>query len=317
MSVPLDINAYLEEKRALIEDWLAKAFPSENAPPSTIHQAMRYSLMARSKRIRPVLTLATTESLGGKVEKAIPFACALELIHTYSLIHDDLPAMDNDDFRRGRPSNHKVFGEAMAILAGDALLTHAFYLMSIPYSSESTVASESSVSSESSVESTVSPRLAVEIITEIARAAGTEGMIGGQVMDIQLEGQSATISQVEAMHHGKTGAMILAAIRIGGLVANVSEKQMESLTTFGRHIGLAFQIVDDILNVEGQPQLLGKSVGSDQSAEKATFPSVLGLEESKTCARQHYEVAIQALETFGDRAEVLSALARFIVCRDF
>jgi geranylgeranyl diphosphate synthase type II len=317
MSVPLDINAYLEEKRALIEDWLAKAFPSENAPPSTIHQAMRYSLMARSKRIRPVLTLATTESLGGKVEKAIPFACALELIHTYSLIHDDLPAMDNDDFRRGRPSNHKVFGEAMAILAGDALLTHAFYLMSIPYSSESTVASESSVSSESSVESTVSPRLAVEIITEIARAAGTEGMIGGQVMDIQLEGQSATISQVEAMHHGKTGAMILAAIRIGGLVANVSEKQMESLTTFGRHIGLAFQIVDDILNVEGNPEKLGKSVGSDRTAKKSTFPSVLGLQESKACARSHYEQAVQALELFGERAQILRALARFIICREF
>lgn len=199
----------------------------------------------------------------------------------------------------------------MAILAGDALLTHAFYLMSIPHSFESTV------SSESTVESTVSPRLAVEIITEIARAAGTEGMIGGQVMDIRLEGQSATISQVEAMHHGKTGAMILAAIRIGGLVANVSGKQMESLTIFGRHIGLAFQIVDDILNVEGNPEKLGKSVGSDRTAKKSTFPSVLGLQESKACARSHYEQAVQALELFGERAQILRALAKFIICREF
>ncbi len=301
MSVPLDINAYLEEKRVLIDAWLEKAVPSEKSPPSAIHQAMRYSLMARSKRIRPILTLATTESLGGKVEKALPFACALELIHTYSLIHDDLPAMDNDDFRRGRPSNHKAFGEAMAILSGDALLTSAFYLMSIPYP----------------FESSVSPWLVLEIITEIARAAGTEGMIGGQVMDIQLEGQVATLSQVEAMHHGKTGAMIQAAVRVGGLVADVSEKQMESLTLFGRHIGLAFQIVDDILNVEGKPEVLGKSVGSDQSAEKATFPSVLGLEESKAYAQSHYELAVQALETFGDRAHTLLVLAKFIVCRAF
>ncbi|MEW5800754.1 MAG: polyprenyl synthetase family protein [bacterium] len=297
----MDINAYLEEKKLLIEDWLEKAIPSEKSLPPVIHQAMRYSLMARSKRIRPVLTLATTESLGGKIEKALPFACALELIHTYSLIHDDLPAMDNDDFRRGKPSNHKAFGEAMAILAGDALLTHAFFLMSAPYP----------------FSSSISPWLALEIIQEIARAAGTEGMIGGQVMDIQLEGQSAAISQVEDMHNCKTGAMILAAVRVGGLLADVSEKQLESLTLFGRHIGLAFQIVDDILNVEGQPEMLGKSVGSDQSAKKATFPSVLGLEESRACARQHYDLAAQALEIFGERAHILRELARFIVCREF
>ena len=324
----MDISAYLEEKRVLIEDWLEKAVPSEKAPPSTIHQAMRYSLMARSKRIRPVLTLATTESLGGKVEKALPFACALELIHTYSLIHDDLPAMDNDDFRRGRPSNHKTFGEAMAILAGDALLTSAFYLMSIPYPYESSLHDTSTCHMGSLLPlspgergrgegRSVSPSLVLEIITEIARAAGTEGMIGGQVMDMQLEGQAATVSQVEAMHHGKTGAMIQAAVRVGGLVADVSEKQMESLTLFGRHIGLAFQIVDDILNVEGQPEVLGKSVGSDQSAEKATFPSVLGLEESKAYAQSHYELAVQALEAFGDRTRILLALAKFIVCREF
>jgi len=250
------------------------------------------------------------------------------LIHTYSLIHDDLPAMDNDDFRRGRPSNHKTFGEAMAILAGDALLTSAFYLMSIPYPYESSLHDTSTCHMGSLLPlspgergrgegRSVSPSLVLEIITEIARAAGTEGMIGGQVMDMQLEGQAATVSQVEAMHHGKTGAMIQAAVRVGGLVADVSEKQMESLTLFGRHIGLAFQIVDDILNVEGQPEVLGKSVGSDQSAEKATFPSVLGMEESKAYAQSHYELAVQALEAFGDRTRILLALAKFIVCREF
>ena len=316
----MDINTYLEEKRVLIENWLEKAIPSEDAPPSPIHQAMRYSLMARSKRIRPVLTLATTESLGGEVEKALPFACALELIHTYSLIHDDLPAMDNDDFRRGRPSNHKAFGEAMAILAGDALLTHAFYLMSAPTTSVlpidlSLQGGEKEVSRPCI--SSVSPDIALRVIQEIARAAGTEGMIGGQVMDVELEGKSATVSQVEAMHHGKTGAMILAAVRVGGLVAAATEEQMENLSLYGRHIGLAFQIVDDILNVEGQPEVLGKSVGSDQSAEKATFPSVLGLEESKSRVRQHYELAVQALEMFGERAHILRGLAKFIICREF
>ena len=235
----IDIKAYIEEKRSLIEDRLEKALPPENAPPAIIHQAMRYSLMARSKRIRPILMLATTESMGGNIERAIPFAVALEMVHTYSLIHDDLPAMDNDDFRRGQPSSHKVFGEAIAILAGDALLTRAFYLMSSPYG----------------FEDSISAWAVVDFIEEIARAAGTEGMIAGQVMDMQLEGQAATIAQVEAMHLGKTAAMITAAVRVGGLAARMfkSEKEMENLTLFGRHIGLAFQIVDDILNVEGRP----------------------------------------------------------------
>ncbi|MEW6380952.1 MAG: polyprenyl synthetase family protein [bacterium] len=298
----MDIQAYLTEKKAVVEDWLKKAIPPEDFLPATIHKAMHYSLMARSKRIRPVLTLAATEAAGGKIEAALPFACALELIHTYSLIHDDLPAMDNDDFRRGQPTNHKVFGEAMAILAGDALLTQAFILMSAPAPDPS---------------SGVSPHTAVRIIQEIARAAGTEGMIGGQVMDVELEGQAATLAQVEDMHHHKTGAMLLASVRVGGLVAEASPEMMESFTCYGRHIGLAFQIVDDILNVEGQPEILGKSVGSDRSAQKATFPAVSGLEESKILARQHYTLAVRALEKLDSRADALRALAEFVVGRRF
>jgi len=306
MGLSLDITAYLEEKKAVIEDWLKRAIPPETPALATIHQAMRYSLMARSKRIRPILTLATAEAMGGKIEAALPFACALELIHTYSLIHDDLPAMDNDDFRRGQPTNHKVFGEAMAILAGDALLTQAFILMSSP-----------SLAMCSSSPPLVSPQLTLRIIQEIAKAAGVEGMVGGQVMDVELEGQPATLAQVEDMHRLKTGAIFLAAVRVGGLVAEASEEQMEILSCYGRHIGLAFQIVDDVLNVEGQPQVLGKSVGSDRLARKATFPSVLGLEESKRCARQHYALAIQALEGFDSRADTLRALAEFVVGRRF
>ncbi|MGA1874582.1 MAG: polyprenyl synthetase family protein [bacterium] len=294
----MNIETYLEEKRIHIDHWLDQHLPPENLSPSSIHRAMRYSLLARSKRIRPILSLAVAELLQGNIEWVFPFACALELIHTYSLIHDDLPAMDNDDFRRGQPSNHKVFGEGVAILAGDALLTHAFSLMSSPQ----TVAS-------------IPSHIALPAIYEVSQAAGTQGMIGGQIMDLESEGHTVTLSHVETMHAWKTGAMVSAAIRVGALISGASDAHMENLSRYGRHIGLAFQIVDDLLDVEGHPELLGKTVGKDFSARKATFPSVLGIEESKNYTRYQYEQAIQALEEFGDQAEILRSLAHFIVFR--
>ena len=296
----MDIETYIAEKKGFIENWLEQHVPEAELSSSGIYRAMRYSLLAKSKRIRPILALAVTESLGGKSDQVLPFACSLELIHTYSLVHDDLPAMDNDDVRRGQPSNHKVFGEAMAILAGDALLTHAFFLMSSPQ-----------------IVSDLSPDLVLLIIQEISKAAGIQGMISGQVMDMEYEGQTVSLSQLETMHSCKTGAMILAAIRIGGLVAGASSEHMEKLGLYGRHIGLAFQIIDDVLDIEGHAELLGKTKGKDRTAQKATFPLVLGLEESKECARQHYLQGVQALEGFGERGEILRDLAKFIIYRKF
>lgn len=296
----MNIETYIAEKKVFIEDWLGLHVPSEDLSPSSLYRAMRYSLLAKSKRIRPILALAVTESLGGNIERALPFACGLELIHTYSLVHDDLPAMDNDDVRRGQPSNHKVFGEAMAILAGDALLTHAFFLMISPQ-----------------IVSYLSPDLVLRIIHEISKAAGTQGMISGQVMDMECEGQTISLSRLETMHSCKTGAMILAAVRVGGLVAGASAEQMENLSMYGRHIGLAFQIIDDVLDIEGQPELLGKTMGKDRTAQKATFPLLLGLEESKKLARQHYVQGVKALEGFGERVEILRDLAKFIIYRKF
>ena len=296
----MNIETYIAEKKIFIEDWLRLHVPSEDLSPSSLYRAMSYSLLAKSKRIRPILALAVTESLGGNSEPVLPFACGLELIHTYSLVHDDLPAMDNDDVRRGQPSNHKVFGEAMAVLAGDALLTHAFFLMSSPQ-----------------IVSDLPPDLVLHIIHEISTAAGTQGMISGQVMDMEGEGKPISLSQLETMHSRKTGAMILAAIRIGGLVAKASAEQMENLGLYGRHIGLAFQIIDDVLDIEGQPELLGKTMGKDRTSQKATFPSVLGLEESKKLAHQHYEQGVHALGGFGERVEILRDLAKFIMFRKF
>ena len=296
----MNIKLYLQEKKKFIEEWLEQHLPEEDISPSSIYQAMHYSLSAKSKRIRPILLLAVTESLGGEIKWALPFACALELIHTYSLIHDDLPSMDNDDFRRGKPSNHKVFGEGMAILTGDALLTHAFFMMTSPETTSS-----------------IPSGIVLQNIHEISKAAGFSGMIGGQVMDLAFEGKSVFLPQIEEMHNRKTGAMIAVAVRVGGLLAEASEEQMEKLDQYGKHIGLAFQIIDDLLDIEGQPELLGKATGKDFSSQKATFPSILGLEKSKKYAENQYKSAIQSIEGFGKQAEILRALAKFIIFREF
>lgn len=295
----MKIKEYLEDRKLTIDRWIEQNLqPDGSLCPPTIQAAMRYSLMAKSKRIRPILTLAVTESLGGQYQQALPFACGLELIHTYSLIHDDLPAMDNDDFRRGQPSNHKAFGEAMAILAGDGLLTQAFAIMTSP-----------------EVMSSLPGKSIVRIIHEIAQAAGTKGMIAGQVMDMESEGKQVALAQVETMHRCKTGAIISAAVRVGALAADASDQELAVLTRYGQSIGLLFQIVDDLLDVEGQPELLGKTVRKDCTAKKATFPSVAGLEESKAYAQRLYLEAIHALESLGARAEILGGLAQLIYTR--
>ncbi len=295
----MDIREYLQQKKECVEQALARYFPSESDIPSTLSAAMRYSLFAGGKRIRPVLAMAAFEAVGGKEEKIVlPFACALEMIHTYSLIHDDLPAIDNDDYRRGKPTCHKMFGESMAILAGDALLTDAFRLMT-----------------ESSVLDASCGGLIVEQIHRVARAAGLAGMVSGQVVDVESERKEVDLKTVQYIHVHKTGAMILASVQVGARLGGASESAFRSLTRYGEEIGLAFQIADDILNVEGDPRLLGKSTGTDLSKRKATYPAVIGLEASKARAKKSVALAVESLKLFGPEAEPLREIAQFIVSR--
>jgi geranylgeranyl diphosphate synthase type II len=240
--------------------------------------------------------------VGGKGERILPFACALEMIHTYSLIHDDLPAIDNDDYRRGKPTCHKVFGEAIAILAGDGLLTEAFKLM----------ADQPAKDHPSS-----HGGLLLDLINEVAQAAGVLGMVGGQVVDIESEGKVADLPTVQYIHTHKTGAMILASVRVGAKLGGANEEILKALTRYGENLGLAFQIVDDILNVEGEADLMGKKTGSDLSKGKATYPSVLGVEESKRRAKELVHLAVDALKPLGPEANPLREIARFVVAREY
>ena len=269
---------------------------------STLQEAMRYSLFAGGKRIRPILSIAAFEAVGGEGDRILPFACALEMIHTYSLIHDDLPAIDNDDYRRGRPTCHKVFGEAIGILAGDALLTEAFRLMSDPSRQEDFSGNEG---------------LILRVINEVAYAAGISGMVGGQVVDVESEGRKVDPSTVQYIHTHKTGAMILVSVRVGAKIGGATEKVLAAMTSYGEKIGLTFQIADDLLNIEGDAAALGKSIGSDRSKGKATYPSVLGLTESKKRARELTESALDALTPFGREADSLREIARFIISRGY
>ena len=294
-------EAYITARKAMIDEALARYLPGEKNYPAIIFKAMRYSLFAGGKRIRPILCLAALEALGAKEEterSALPLACALEIIHTYSLIHDDLPAMDNDDCRRGMPSSHKAFGEDIAILAGDALLTEAFSLMS----------------NRELMEAIPLERV-LAVIHEIARAAGCFGMIGGQVVDVQSEGQAVDEETLYFMHTRKTGALIVASLKTGALLAGAGEKELNALAGYGLSIGLMFQIVDDILNVEGDKYATGKSTGSDASRGKATFPSLFGLEGSRRKVRDLKEQAWAALADFDSRAEPLRMLAKHIMER--
>lgn len=294
----MDLKTYLTEKAALVDAALDRYLPGPDTLPEKLHQAMRYSVMAGGKRIRPILVLASCTSAGGREEFALPAACALEMIHTYSLIHDDLPAMDNDDFRRGRPTNHKVYGEATAILAGDALLTEAFELLS-----------------DAKINSEVPAPALLRVIHIMARCAGSTGMVGGQVVDMESEGKEIDFPTLEYIHTRKTGALMLASVQCGALLGAADESVFSALTRYGSAAGLAFQIADDILNVVGDSATLGKSAGSDAERGKATYPALIGLEASRDRARELKDLALAALEPLGEKAEPLRAIARYIVER--
>ena len=293
----MDIKNYLAAKRILVEESLEQYMLVPDKQLVEHIEAMRYSLFAGGKRVRPILCLAAAEAVGGRLEKAMPAACALECIHTYSLIHDDLPAMDDDDFRRAQPTNHKIYGEAGAILAGDGLLTFAFELLSSP---------ELAFTPEKS---------RLQVVNLIARAAGSLGMVGGQALDIACEGKEITFETLQFIHSHKTGALITASVQTGAVLGGAAPEQFKALTGYGEKIGLTFQIVDDLLNVEGTLEQLGKAAGSDAAREKATYPAFFGVEATREKARATSESAIDCLHDFGEQAEPLRELARYIVNR--
>jgi len=292
-----DLTAYLASRRAAVDRALDSFLPPEDAPPATVHGAMRYSVFAGGKRLRPILVIAGAEAVGGALDAVLPTACALECIHTYSLIHDDLPAMDDDDFRRGRPTSHKVFGEAMAILAGDGLLTLAFRLIA---------------ENRRSVEE---PAALTDVLADIADAAGTQGMVGGQVVDIESEGKQVSPDTLEYIHVHKTAALIRAALTSGARLAGAAPAALDAIRSAGGQLGLAFQIVDDILDVQGTLAELGKTAGSDERKQKATYPEVHGLPASREMATRLIEGAKAALAPLGAPAAPIRALADFVLER--
>jgi geranylgeranyl diphosphate synthase, type II len=289
-----DLGEIMAERRAQVDAALDRWLPPAGEAPATIHEAMRYSVFAGGKRLRPMLALLGCEAVGGKAEDAMPAAVALELIHTYSLVHDDLPAMDDDDYRRGRPTCHKVYGEAVAILAGDALLTHAFHVLTDPATSAVPAARR------------------LQMIAEISAAAGSVGMVGGQTMDIQAEGKTLDPATLLTLHSKKTGALLRASLRVGGMAGGADDAALASLTRYGEHVGLAFQIVDDILDIEGSSAEMGKTAGSDLRKHKATYPGVFGLEASRNEAAKLLADAREAVRPLGDAGAVLAALADFV-----
>ena len=297
MSAPESVNSYLKRRAVEVNEWLDRLVPSESTPPQKIHRAMRYSLLAGGKRLRPALVLASGEALGADTDDLMPAACAIEMIHTYSLIHDDLPAMDDDDLRRGRPTCHKAFGEAVAILAGDALLTQAFRVL----------AADAPLRDA---------ERQVRVIREIATAAGTvDALIGGQVADIEGEGKAVDVSMLEYIHRSKTGAMITASVVVGGIIAGATEDQIDKLRPYGERIGLAFQIADDILDVTSTSEQLGKTPGKDQAASKATYPAVHGIAASEARARELVAEAVEIVSSINADTQILQEIARFIIAR--
>jgi len=295
---PLELKEYLRERAALVDAALGRWLPGEDVLPPRLHEAMRYSVFAGGKRLRPILIIAACEAVGGVPERVLHAACAMEMIHTYSLIHDDLPAMDDDDFRRGRPTNHKVFGEANAILAGDALLTEAFRLLA-----------------DAEANRGLDPAVSLRVIETIARCAGSQGMVGGQVVDMESEGKPIDFATLQYIHTRKTGALFLAAIQAGAWLGGGNNGQVAALTRYGETAGLAFQIADDVLDIVGNQEEIGKDVGSDQARGKATYPALLGLSEARRRAGELRDLAIAALEPLGANAEPLRAIARYIVER--
>ena len=291
-----DFKKYVNRQIKAVNQALDGFLPTARTKPATIHKAMRYSLFAGGKRMRPILTLAAAEACGGKDGAAMPLACAVECIHTYSLIHDDLPAMDNDDFRRGKPTNHKVFGEGIAVLAGDALLTQAF---------------------EIAAQSKGWPRYShQDVVREIAVTSGSLQLIAGQVADIEGEGKKTSAQQLKYIHERKTSALLTCSVRLGGMSANCTPGQLKALTDFGYNVGLAFQIIDDILDITASSEVLGKTAGKDLIADKTTYPKLLGLEESRRRADALVNEAKAALQPWAEKAIPLLALADFITSRD-
>ena len=293
---PFDLQHFLSTRTETVNRALDKFLPPETTKPATIHKAMRYSIFAGGKRMRPALCLAAAQACGDSEKDAMPLACAVECIHTYSLIHDDLPAMDNDDFRRGKPTNHKVFGEGVAVLAGDALLTQAF---------------------EIAAQCKKFPRYPHEkIILEIAKAAGSLQLIAGQVADLEGEGKKISQDELRFIHERKTSALLCCSVRLGGMSANCSSAQLTALTNFGYHVGLAFQVIDDILDVTQTSEQLGKTAGKDADVQKATYPAIVGLEKSRIIAGQLTAKAFAALKIFKGKAVALEALAEYLLKRD-
>ena len=294
----MNLKAYLKSHQKMIDRALDRYLPKATVKPATLHKAMRYSLFAGGKRLRPILCLAAAEACHGKIENALPLACALECIHTYSLVHDDLPSMDNDDFRRGRPTCHKVFGDGIAVLAGDALLTIAFEIVS---------------------KAKPAPRYDISILLgEVAVAAGSQRLIAGQVADLEAEGRKVNRRQLRYIHENKTAAILTTSVRLGAMSANAEPKKLRAITNFGRGLGLAFQVIDDILDVTQTSEMLGKSAGKDIAARKATYPAVIGLEKSRAEARRLTRQAHDALSAIrSDDAEALHCLANYLLEREY
>jgi geranylgeranyl diphosphate synthase type II len=294
----MDLRHYLASRQKRIDRALDRYLPKASRKPATLHKAMRYSLFAGGKRLRPILCLAAAEACGGKIKNALPLACALECIHTYSLVHDDLPSMDNDDFRRGRPTCHKVFGDGIAILAGDALLTIAFEIVS---------------------SARPAPRYNMSILLrEVAVAAGSQKLIAGQVADLEAEGRNVKRDELRFIHENKTAAILKTSVRLGAMSANADAKKLRAITQFGHGLGLAFQVVDDILDVTQTSEILGKSAGKDVAAKKATYPAVIGLEKSRAEARRLTRQAHDALSIFRrGKAEPLHCLANYLLEREY
>jgi geranylgeranyl diphosphate synthase type II len=295
--MPDDLKEYLAARAAEVDAALDAFLPKAKEKPATIHAAMRYSVFAGGKRLRPILCLAAAEACGGDSESAMPPACAVEILHTYSLVHDDLPCMDDDDLRRGRPTCHKVYGEGMAVLTGDALLTEAFLILA-----QTSPAKRYPGGS---------------YVAELALTGGSTRLIGGQVMDLEGEGKKLTKAQLVKIHESKTAALLTTSIRLGAMTANATEKQLEALTVFGHALGLAFQVIDDILDVTQSTEVLGKTAGKDAAVEKATYPAILGLEKSREEAAKLTKEAMEALKPFGRKAARLQEIAEYLLKREY
>lgn len=293
----MSLESYLKDRSKTVDAALDRFLPKATVKPATIHKAMRYSLFAGGKRLRPIACLAAAEACGGEVEKALPAACAVECIHTYSLIHDDLPCMDDDDFRRGRPTSHKVFGEGIAVLAGDALLTQAFEILS--------AAKETS-------------RYKMrDLLRELSVAAGSRMLIAGQVADLEAEGKKSTRAELRFIHECKTAAMIIASLRLGAMSANATPVKLDGLTAFGQNLGLAFQVIDDILDITQTSEKLGKSAGKDVAAQKTTYPALIGLDAARKEAHRLTKAAHASLAPLGAKAALLHEIADYLLDREY